>query len=239
MKFIIKISSSINSVSKLPTSIILILVLTSLLSYGLGLVSNNFAMAIPNAEQIQLSQRDRTNKLPRAIAKKVLSDASKRSGVRIANLRITQITPKTFGNPCIFQFGEVCTKEYRPIQGWEVIIKVKEQSWTYHVNKPGSQILLDPKVDVSSNTQLPKAIADAVLSDASRRSEVAVANLKVTQATPKTFSNPCRFNFGDICTQEYNPVEGWEVIVKVKDQSWTYHVNKSGSQVVLDPKISV
>ncbi len=190
-------------------------------------------------------------KLPKAIANQILQDASKRSGIPKRQLRITQVTSKTFGNPCEFNFGEICTREYNPVEGWEVVVRVRKDSWTYRVDKSGKQIVLDPQV--SALQTLPKAIADAVLSDASKRSGVGIADLKITQATPKTFGNPCQFNFGEVCTQQYDPVEGWEVIVctqqydpvegwevivKLKEQSWTYHVNKSGSQIVLDPKVS-
>ncbi|MEH2189523.1 MAG: hypothetical protein V7K64_25665 [Nostoc sp.] len=91
---------------------------------------------------------------------------------------------------------------------------------------------------MSTLQTLPKAIADAILSDASSRSGVGIADLKITQATPKTFGNLCKFNFGEVCTQQYDPVEGWKVIVKVKEESWTYHVNKSNSQIILDPKVN-
>jgi hypothetical protein len=114
-------------------------------------------------------------------------------------------------------------------------VQVKEQSWTYHVNKSGSQILLDPKI---SSNQLPKKIANAVLSNASKRSGLAVNSLKITQSIQKTFSNSCVFNFGEVCTQIFDPISGWEVIVKVKSQFWTYHVDITGTRIVLDPQIT-
>ncbi|MBW4642160.1 MAG: hypothetical protein KME23_03945 [Goleter apudmare HA4340-LM2] len=236
MKSLNQLSPLIHHARKLPRGVILSLILTSLLSCGLGFTEHHPSMAAPLPEQSQLAQN--SQRLPQAISRAVLSDASKRSGVAIAKLKITQVTPQNFGNPCIFNFGEVCTREYKPIQGWEVIVQVQEQSWTYHVNKSGSQIILDPKVEVSSNTKLPKAIANKVLSDAAKRSEVAIANLKITQAKSQTFSNSCTFNFGEICPQIYQPVEGWVVTVQVKGQSWTYHVNKSGKQIVLDPQVT-
>ncbi|AFZ28154.1 hypothetical protein Cylst_6188 [Cylindrospermum stagnale PCC 7417] len=220
-----------------PQTVVLTLALTSLLACGIGITSKNNAVAVPSPEQLQLSQNSQ-NTLPKAISRAVLRDAAKRSGVRIAALKITQVTSQTFSNPCLFNFGEICTKEYNPIQGWEVIVQVQDQSWTYHVNKSGSQIVLDPKVTVSSADKLPKEIASSVLSDASKRSGLPSNALKITQATQKTFSNPCFFGFGEVCTQIFDPVEGWLVIVKVKQQSWTYHVNQSGEQIVLDPKVS-
>ncbi|MBW4563127.1 MAG: hypothetical protein KME32_18655 [Mojavia pulchra JT2-VF2] len=223
-----------------PQGVLLMLALTSILSYGIGITGKNTAVAVPRAESTQLSQsaQNRPNRLPKSVARAILRDASKRSGVAIRNLEITQFSPKTFGNPCIFQFGEVCTREYNPIQGWEVVVNVQKETWTYHANKSGSQIVLDPKINASVDNKLPKAIADKVLGDASQRSGVKTADLKITQATFKTFGNECHFNFGEVCAEIYQPVEGWEVIVQVKEQSWTYHVNKSGSQIVLDPKVS-
>ncbi|WP_193198762.1 hypothetical protein [Nostoc sp. MG11] len=237
MKSIVKLCSLTNNTSNFSKNFVLTLTLTSLLSCGFGLSANYAAEAIPHAEQIQSQSPHRSNRLPRAVARAVLRDASKRSGQAIANLKITQFKSQTFGNPCIFNFGEICTREYNPIKGWQVIVRVQQQFWTYHVNQSGSQIVLDPKANVSGATQLPKAIADAILGDASKRSGVATTDLKITQATPKTFGNPCQFNFGEICTQQFDPVEGWEVIVRIKKQSWTYHVNQSGSQIVLDPQV--
>jgi hypothetical protein len=224
---------------KLMKGYVLTLALTSLLSWGFGLTENNSAGAISPLDSTQLSQtlQSQSSNLPKAIADKILRDASKRSGVPRRELQITQVISKTFGNPCLFNFGEICTREYNPIEGWEVVVKIRQYSWTYHVDKSGKQIVLDPKV--SALQILPKAIAYTILNDASNRSGVAIADLKITQATPKTFGNSCEFNFGEICIQLFDPIEGWEVIVKVKGQFWTYHVNKSGSQIVLDPKVTV
>lgn len=236
MKSLIKFSALINSDRHLFKGVMLTLLFTSLFSGGMGLSANLPGVAAPAIARSQVAQN--TQKLPQRITRAVLRDASRRSGVAIANLSITQATPKTFGNPCIFKFGEVCTKEYRPIQGWEVRVQVKGESWTYHVNRSGNQIVLDPKIQVSANAQLPPAIANKVLADAAKRSKIAVTNLKITNAKLQTFGNSCEFaSFGGICPQIYQPVAGWVVVVQVKGQFWTYHVDKSGSQIVLDPAI--
>ncbi|BBD61772.1 hypothetical protein NIES2109_46070 [Nostoc sp. HK-01] len=187
------------------------------------------------------SGSDNSYQLPRAIANNILRDASRRSGENISNLRITQATRKTFGNACEFNFGEVCTQQYDPIQGWEVIVRVEGQSWTYHSNESGSQIVLDPQISDSGSEnsgQLPRAIADRILRDAARRSGEDVNDLRISESTRKTFGNTCEFNFGEVCTREYNPIRGWEVIVRVRRQTWTYHVDESASRIVLDPQIS-
>jgi uncharacterized protein YcnI len=201
------------------------------IAYNLGVTENAIFANAQSLEGLQLSQ----NTLPKSISQAVLRDASKRSGIKVSDLQITQVTSTIFSNPCIFKFGEVCTREYNPIPGWIVIVQVQKQSWIYHVNKSNSQIILDPKI---TNNQLPKKNANAVLNDASKRSGLAVNYLKITQSTQKTFSNSCVFNFGEVCTQNFDPIPGWEVIVKVKSQFWTYHVDNTGTRMVLDPQIT-
>ncbi|KYC34990.1 hypothetical protein WA1_09595 [Scytonema hofmannii PCC 7110] len=238
--------SSFHRFFQVPKDAVLTLVLTSLLSWGFsGSHSTAFAIAQQvsrrdgSSAQLTQNTNQQSKVLPKRIAITILRDASKRSNVPIRDLQITQATPKTFSNPCVFKFGEVCTREFKPIQGWEVNVQVKNDSWTYHVDKSGSLVVLDPKVSASQPTTLPKALEDSILRDASKRSQIPVAQLKITQATQKTFGNPCEFNFGEVCTKEFNPVKGWEVVVAVGSQSWTYHVNESGSQVVLDPKSKI
>ncbi|MBD2344423.1 hypothetical protein [Anabaena subtropica] len=235
MTSIIQLSPLTNSNHKFPKQLILTLALTSLLSSGFGLASSNTATAAPTTNSIEISQISQ-NRLPGYIGRAVLNDASRRYGVEITNLSITQTTPKTFGNPCEFNFGEVCTKEYRPVQGWEVVVRGQNQSWTYHVNQSGTEVVLDPKTNVSGNSQLPRAIAHKILNETARRSRVPRRELRINNVTSRTFGNPCEFNFGEICTKEYRPVQGWEVVVGGRNQSWTYHVNQSNSQFILDPK---
>ncbi|MTJ10393.1 hypothetical protein FJR04_22395 [Anabaena sp. UHCC 0204] len=231
MKLITKLFSQMSINRSFPQILVVFLIITSLFSCSLGVNENSTSANAKNPEQRRLNQ----NVLPKSIERKVLRNASRLSGLKINNLQITQVTATNFGNPCMFKFGEICTKEYNPIPGWRVIVQVKEQAWTYHVNKSGSQILLDPKINTN---KLPKKIANAVLSDASKRSGLAVNALKITQSTQKTFSNRCTFGFGEVCAQIFDPIEGWEVIVKVKSQFWTYHVDITGSSIVLDPQVT-
>ncbi|MEA5578466.1 hypothetical protein [Anabaena sp. UHCC 0451] len=224
--------SHLKNNGQLSKSIVLTLALSSLLACAVDVSNNNTSVAIPSQAQTQIAQ----NTLPRDISAALLRDVSVRSGVKIPDLKISKVTPTTFSNRCIFEFKEVCTKEFRPIQGWEVVVKVKDQSWTYHVSQ-ASQIVIEPNLNFFNASKLPKNIANKVLNDATKRAGVLRNSLKISRSTSKIFSNACVFNFGEVCTQQYDPVEGWEVVVKVKEESWTYHVNKSGSQIVLDPKI--
>jgi hypothetical protein len=124
-------------------AITLSLILMSLLNMGCGITNNNAITDVLGIEFSQTSQ-NHAEKLPKAIADKILTDAAERSGVAISELKITQVQSQTFSNPCRFNFGEICTQEYNPVPGWEVIVKVQNQSWTYHVNQSGSEIVLNP-----------------------------------------------------------------------------------------------
>ncbi|MBC5793649.1 hypothetical protein H5968_00365 [Sphaerospermopsis sp. LEGE 00249] len=177
------------------------------------------------------------SQLPRNIASKVLNDVANRSGVNRNSLSIYSSTSKIFSNSCVFNFGEVCAEIYQPVEGWVVVVKVKEESWTYHVNKSGSQIVIDQKIKANEGSPLPEKIAEKVLNDAYQRSRLQTIGIRITRTVQKTFSNSCVFNFGEICTQQYDPVEGWAVVLKVNNQFWTYHVDRTGSRIVLDPKV--
>lgn len=230
MKLITKQASQMYIPRNLPKIFFSIFIITSLLACDLGVSKDSISANAKNPEQSQVQ-----NTLPKAISQAVLRDAARVSGEKIPKLQITQVTSTNFSHPCMFKFGEICTKEYNPIPGWIVIVQVKEKSWTYHVNKSGSQIILDPKV---TNNQLPKKIANLLLNDASKRLGLAVNSLKITSSTQKTFSNSCTFGFGEVCTQIFDPIQGWEVIVKVKSQFWTYHIDITGTRIVLDPRIT-
>ena len=178
-------------------------------------------------------------KLPRRIRRKVLRDASQRSGIPTRRLRIKNATRKTFSNPCMFKFGEICTREFNPIKGWEINVSVRGESVLYHSNLDGSKVIVDPNANFASSTKLPQNLATAVLQDASKRSGVPVRKLKIEDATRKTFGNPCMFKFGEICTKEFNPIKGWEVTVKIQKRSVLYRISLDGSRLAVDPNANL
>ncbi|MBM0744047.1 hypothetical protein JOY44_20890 [Phormidium sp. CLA17] len=165
----------------------------------------------------------------------VLQDAYQRTNLPPATLKVSQAKAMTFGNPCIFNFGEICTKEYNPVEGWDVVLQGNNQTLNYRVDKTGSKIAINPKNIAAIS--LPVALQNQILTAAANRAGLPPTNIKITQATAKTFSNPCVFNFGEVCTFDYRPIEGWDVLVAVRGQTWTYHIDKTGSQIALDPKV--
>lgn len=222
--------------------------LTSVLSGGAMLATNATAFAYASGTQTaqalqDLDQPVQNRRVPnrslRAIAQRVLQDASQRSGVPVNQLSISRLTTTTFDNSCTFNFGEICNDIYQPISGWKAVVNVKGQTWNYHVNRSGSRIVLDPKVVKETPVStMPGAYIDAVIMDASRRANISPAEVRILQSKQMTFGNPCVFNFGEICTKEYNPIDGYEVWAQVRGQTWKYHVDRAGTRVVLDPKVA-
>lgn len=178
---------------------------------------------------------------PSAPIDAVILDASRRAKVAPTAVRILDSKAVTFANPCMLHFGEFCNRAYQPIEGFEVVAQVNGQNWKYHVDRPAARVILDPRTTitpVSVPAVMPVSFQTRILTDAATRSGLPVASLQMTQATAKTFSNACVFGFGEMCPTIYQPVDGWETVVKVRDQSWTYRIDRSGAQMAIDPRIT-
>ncbi len=194
------------------------------------------AVEVPSRSVI-LAQtaRDREVSMPGAYISAVLQDAYKLTKLPPATLKVAQVKAATFSNSCMFNFGDVCTQDYNPVAGWDVLVQGNNQTWNYRIDQTGSKIVINPK-SAAANT-LPVMVQNQILTAATSQAGLPPTNIKITQATAKTFGNPCVFNFGDVCTFDYRPIEGWEVLVAVRGQTWTYHIDKTGSQIAIDPKM--
>lgn len=177
--------------------------------------------------------------MPGAHIDAVIMDASRRAKVSPAAVTISASKAVTFANACMLHFGEFCNRAYQPIDGYEVLAQVNGQTWKYHVDRPAKRVILDPKATMTPvSVAMPVSFQNRILADAATRSGLPASSLQMTQATPKTFSNACVFGFGEMCPTIYQPVDGWEAVVKVRDQSWTYRIDRTGAQMAIDPRIT-
>lgn len=103
---------------------------------------------------VRLENQTASRNLPKSVADAVLQTASQELGVS-SDLRIVQAEQKTWANPCIFNFGEVCTREYKPITGWQVTVASRQQRLVYRTDKSGSQVKLDKQASQISGAKLP------------------------------------------------------------------------------------
>jgi len=220
---------------------VLSLACTSLLTVGAGLIGSApvVAQLSPATQPAQLTQSQSRNlqRLPQDISRRVLQDAAWRSRVPISQLRISSATEHLFANSCTLEFGDRCSSVYAPVKGWEVIVNVKGQLWEYHVSRSGAQIALNPDTitEIPAST-MPGAHIDAVIMDASRRAKVAPTAVRILESKAVTFANPCMLHFGEFCNRPAQPIEGYEVLAQVNGQTWKYHVDRSATRVVRDPK---
>lgn len=178
--------------------------------------------------------------MPGAQIDAVIADAARRAKVAPTAVRILDSKSVTFANPCMLHFGEFCSnRPAAPIAGYEVLAQVNGQTWKYHVDRPATRIVLDPRATTAAAPiVMPVSFQTRILNDAATRSGLPVNSLQMAQPAQRTFSNNCVFSFGEMCPMVYQPVEAWETVVKVGTQSWTYRIDRAGTQIALDPRVT-
>uniref|UniRef100_B8HUA0 DUF4340 domain-containing protein n=1 Tax=Cyanothece sp. (strain PCC 7425 / ATCC 29141) TaxID=395961 RepID=B8HUA0_CYAP4 len=173
-----------------------------------------------------------TMQLPAKIATALQEDLAQKTKIPRAQLRIYAATPQTWPNGCLglARPGEMCTQA--TVRGWQVEITDGTRLWTYRTNATGSSIraenLASPKV------LLPSAIANQVLADVAARSGQAIADLKITMAEPKVWSDAC-LGLGGLdllCAEVLTP--GWQIVVQTERQRLVYRSDRAGKVLKLD-----
>jgi hypothetical protein len=89
---------------------------------------------------------------------------------------------------------------------------------------------------LNQTSDLPEAVSNAVLKDASKRAGQSNDKLKIIASESRNWRDGCLglAEPGSICTQVLVP--GWEVKVSnAESQTWVYRTNNSGSMVKLEP----
>ncbi|KAM3101808.1 hypothetical protein ACKFKF_05960 [Phormidesmis sp. 146-12] len=198
---------------------------------------SSMSHVLPRQQRPVLMAQSQSRSVPSVIRAAILKDVSQRLETPIQRLEVVQSTRFTFGNWCQFNFSEICTTEFDPVPGWQVVVKVRDQDWTYHGSRSGSLLILDPKIAVRAD--LPDTIRDAVLKDAAAWSQTNPANLQVVDTRKTTWGNACEFGFGQICPAIYQPVSGWEVTLQNSPARWTYRVSDDAKTVILDRRAAL
>ncbi|WP_414528518.1 hypothetical protein [Nodularia chucula] len=221
--------------------IITALILTAILSIGGGLTIINNAVAdspLRTERNTELLSRERQNSLPSVVSKAVLTDLASKQGIDIKELKIIDYRQQTWSNGCLdlAQPNEMCTQALVP--GWRVVIAHNQQNWIYHTNSNGRSLRLATTNNPSdSSINLPEAIKNAVVRDASTRSttKVAVTPQNITEVEKVVWSNGCLDIGGGICT--FALVPGWRVTVTVAEEQFIYHTDED-SLVKFNPDAS-
>jgi hypothetical protein len=172
-----------------------------------------------DGSQVKLSEKGTQATLPKSIIGKILVDASQWSGLSTQALRIIKVESQTWGNPCMFGFRQICTREYNPVAGWEVTVDSGTQKWLYRVDDKATSVLLDRTPSLA-----PKA-AEAIKKDAARFS--ASSNLRIIAVER-------RDDWNGVCegvSRCTRPIaSGWQATVSNGRDSYVYRVKEDGSE---------
>lgn len=173
--------------------------------------------------------------LPQSVADRVLQAASQRTGLRPSELRIILSQQFQGSSSCLglpSSPSEPCTRDLVPL--WLVMVEAGQQRLIYHTNMDGSRIRLREGDGNNTEANLPNAVAQAVLQDASNQFNVPTRQLRIVRSESREWPNSClglaQSDRG--CAQVMVP--GWRVMVEGARQGLIYRTNQSGSLVMLE-----
>ena len=213
---------------KQPHRFVFTLVLTCILSLslsgGLMVIQSATATSIKltqNADS-QVNGRDR---LPARVANAVIQDLSRREGIPVSKLKITEYSRQTWTDGCLGlgKLDQLCLQAL--VEGWRVVVSDGRQAWVYRTDSTGRNIGLETE---NNSAKLPAKVADPVLKDASKRSNLPISDLRIVQAEQQTWSDGCLGLAppGVLCTAIALP--GWLVAVADGKQILVYRTDESG-----------
>ncbi|PSB03994.1 hypothetical protein [Merismopedia glauca] len=174
--------------------------------------------------------------LSRAVVNAIRQDIAQRTGITPGRVRILRYSRQTWSDGCLGlpRSDEFCTEVLTP--GWRVTATADNQTWIYRTDAQGRNVRLDR--GNTNNTQLTKAVADAVLADVQNRFQINPNSLKIITAERRSWSDGCLglADPGQFCTEAIVP--GWRVTVAGNSQQWVYRTNSTGSVVKFDRRAS-
>lgn len=213
---------------KQPYKFVFTLVLTSILSLSLsvGLTVIQTATATPiKLAQNADSQVNGGDRLLARVANAVIQDLSRREGISVSKLKITEYSRQTWTDGCLGlgKLDQLCLQAL--VEGWRVVVSDGRQAWVYRTDSTGRSIGLETE---NNSSKLPDKVANPVLKDASKRSNLPISNLRIVQAEQQTWSDGCLGLAppGVFCTAIVLP--GWLVAVATGQQILVYRTDQSG-----------
>jgi hypothetical protein len=170
------------------------------------------------------------NSLPQAVSDLVLTTAAQRTGLRISELRIVKTEQLTVdGCLGLPRPGEACTRIAQP--AWQVTVEARQQRLVYRTNQNATQIRFNEAASNVTQTNLPSAVARAVLQVASTDFGVSASQLQITKAEARTWENSCLGLQRPTERCMGTPTPGWRVTVSGRQQTKVYRTDSIGDRI--------
>jgi len=153
-------SAASQSVQKALNRFCLIVILTGVVSTGVGFVGLGEAIALTPLQSFPTSpvlvsltregaptlvnQPTSATALPPSLSNKVRQDLSKRTGLPPGRLRVVESSRKSWPNGClgIEKPDEFCTMAM--VEGWRVVVSDGKRRWVYRTDMQGRALRMEP-----------------------------------------------------------------------------------------------
>ncbi|MBF2066786.1 MAG: hypothetical protein IGS39_20560 [Calothrix sp. C42_A2020_038] len=180
----------------------------------------------PDGSQVRLNSAASNSKLPQAVSNKILQRTSRSTGIPISKLSVIGFDSGKWQTSRYCPPGQDCPSSVSSYI-WKVTVGDEKDRWVYLSNENGNslQLLVEG---------LPKAVTNAVLSQAAETAELPQKAFDVVSYKRKQWFFGCDDPATrPVCTPI--PVSGWEVSVLPYNSrdAWVYDVSENGSQLKL------
>lgn len=156
--------------------------------------------------------------LPNSVARAVLREASRQTGLRVSGLQIARA-------------------ERRGESGWRVVVRAGQRRLVYRTNASGSEVKLEETASEIDRPELPDAARRTVLRVAAERMGMPVSQLEIIKVMPIQTGGCLNLpRPGEACNRML--MLAWQVMVEGGQQRLVYHVDERGSQVRLNEAAS-
>lgn len=181
--------------------------------------------------------RSTSSQLPARVAKAVIVDLSKQTGISVGQLQVTQYSRQTWSNGCLglAKPGEICTQAV--VEGWRVVVSNGQRNWVYRSDRNGRVLRLEARNTANNLNNLPGNVANLVLRDAAKRLKVSSSQVKIVKAERRNWSDGC-LGLGRPeyqCAAVVTP--GWLVTVEGRQQRLVYRTGDVGGAIAFDAAV--
>lgn len=180
-------------------------------------------------------------KIPESVVLQVRQDMAKRLNLKLSDLRVARIDPKTFDTCLNLPAKNEKCKEIA-YMGWAIRVVGGKQSWLYHAVSPQN---LRNNFRVNWLQSLPQSVKQKAISNISLLSEPFVGTIKVVSVEPRLWKNNCLEIPKTYQRCNLTKTPGWLIKLQQdksddrKPPQWVYRSDLDGKIMELDLVASV